>query len=464
MAASYWRSSFAVAVILRIIALATPPNFLSTDVYRYVWDGRVQGAGINPYLYIPSDPAVASLRDNAIYPHINRLYTAPTIYPPFAQMVFFAITRFAESVNSMRLAMLGFEAIAVLALAVLLKRQRLPVHRLALYLWHPLPVWEFACGAHVDAVVLAMSLLAIIAAMSNRRSLSGALLAAAALTKFLPVAIAPALYRRWDWRMPAAFLVVVVCSYALYLSAGWKVLGFLESYAAEEGMTQGQGVFIAMLLQDIGLAPLPALLGFAAIAAAVLGTMVIRALSRNRDMEAMPALAGALAIATLVLISPHYPWYFCWLVPFICFLPRASLIYLTSAVFYLYLTDEPFEPLDGPRDLRSRTRAVRFRAAPVFRAAPATRIDPVTVQPRFPDRQPRAISRRSRQERDAHAAKEPVCLYLETTNRCNLLCTTCPRTFEELEPPADMSWELFTRSSTSFRASRASSCTASASR
>jgi MoaA/NifB/PqqE/SkfB family radical SAM enzyme len=40
---------------------------------------------------------------------------------------------------------------------------------------------------------------------------------------------------------------------------------------------------------------------------------------------------------------------------------------------------------------------------------------------------------------------DPVCLYLETTNRCNLPCTTCPRTFEELEPPADMSWELFTQ-------------------
>jgi MoaA/NifB/PqqE/SkfB family radical SAM enzyme len=43
------------------------------------------------------------------------------------------------------------------------------------------------------------------------------------------------------------------------------------------------------------------------------------------------------------------------------------------------------------------------------------------------------------------AEVEPVCLYLETTNRCNLLCTTCPRTFEDLEPPADMGWELFTR-------------------
>ncbi len=47
-------------------------------------------------------------------------------------------------------------------------------------------------------------------------------------------------------------------------------------------------------------------------------------------------------------------------------------------------------------------------------------------------------------KRDAAPERPPVCLYLETTNRCNLLCTTCPRTYEELEPPADMSWELFT--------------------
>jgi MoaA/NifB/PqqE/SkfB family radical SAM enzyme len=43
------------------------------------------------------------------------------------------------------------------------------------------------------------------------------------------------------------------------------------------------------------------------------------------------------------------------------------------------------------------------------------------------------------------ATRDPVCLYLETTNRCNLLCTTCPRTYDQLEPEADMSWELFTR-------------------
>src|SRR5437870_5816100 len=49
------------------------------------------------------------------------------------------------------------------------------------------------------------------------------------------------------------------------------------------------------------------------------------------------------------------------------------------------------------------------------------------------------------------ADRDPVCLYLETTNRCNLLCETCPRTFEDLEPPADMSWDLFARIVGQFR-------------
>lgn len=59
-----------------------------------------------------------------------------------------------------------------------------------------------------------------------------------------------------------------------------------------------------------------------------------------------------------------------------------------------------------------------------------------------------AVSRRyferAEMDRTSVPVRKPVCLYLETTNRCNLLCTTCPRTYEELEPPADMSWELFT--------------------
>jgi len=66
----------------------------------------------------------------------------------------------------------------------------------------------------------------------------------------------------------------------------------------------------------------------------------------------------------------------------------------------------------------------------------------MTVQTPLP-RDPRRYFEQVDAQRTAVAQSPPVCLYLETTNRCNLLCTTCPRTYVELEPPADMSWDLF---------------------
>ena len=58
---------------------------------------------------------------------------------------------------------------------------------------------------------------------------------------------------------------------------------------------------------------------------------------------------------------------------------------------------------------------------------------------------PRRYHELVQEARTASASRPPVCLYLEVTNRCNLSCTTCPRTYEDLEPPADLSWDLFTR-------------------
>ena len=68
----------------------------------------------------------------------------------------------------------------------------------------------------------------------------------------------------------------------------------------------------------------------------------------------------------------------------------------------------------------------------------------MTVIPHSPTSDPRRYYEAAPGQVEASAEWPPVCLYLETTNRCNLLCTTCPRTYEELEPPADMSWDLFT--------------------
>src|SRR6185437_9152024 len=106
---------FGVAIVLRAYVLLFDP-MLSSDMYRYVWDGKVQAAGINPYRYIPDDPALAPLRDDAIYPNVNRHEYAPTIYPPMAQIIFAAVARVSPTVTAMKAAMVGFEIIAVIAI------------------------------------------------------------------------------------------------------------------------------------------------------------------------------------------------------------------------------------------------------------------------------------------------------------------------------------------------------------
>src|SRR5260370_33015758 len=109
----------AFAALFRLSILFTPP-LLSDDVYRYVWDGRVQAAGINPYRYVPADERLLGLRDSKIYPKINRRDYAPTAYPPGAEAIFLLTTRISQSVIWMKATMVGFEALTMWALMALL--------------------------------------------------------------------------------------------------------------------------------------------------------------------------------------------------------------------------------------------------------------------------------------------------------------------------------------------------------
>ena len=316
-------------------AILLPVGPISTDIYRYVWDGRVQAAGINPYLHRPSDPILAPLRDEDIHPKINRAATAATIYPPMSQIVFLAATRLGESVMVMKAAMVAFEGLAVFALLRLLAAGGLPRARILLYAWHPLPLFEFAGSGHVDAVAIGLMLAATLAAGSRHPFLAGALLAAGAAAKYVPVVIAPALYRRWDWRMPAGFLVALASLYVPYLGAGWGVLGFLPGYVQEEGITEG-GIFWLALASRLTALPAAAPITYlAAVALALLAVGVAVTLRPRPNAISPDAAAGLLAVFT-VSIAPHYAWYFTWLVPLLCLRLSPSLVWLTAASPVLY--------------------------------------------------------------------------------------------------------------------------------
>ena len=324
------------AALLRLVALFAPP-YLSDDIYRYVWDGRVQNAGINPYRFIPADPALQSLRDGRIYPHINRRDYAHTIYPPLAQMLFLAITRVSESVTWMKACMVACEAVAVWLLLRLLALCGLPAERVLIYAWHPLTVWEFAGSGHIDAAAIALVALALWARKRNFPVLTGITLAAATLVKLYPAMLFPVLYRRWDWKMPAAFGLTMVAGYAPYLGVGAGVFGYLPGYVQEEGLRQGWSIYLLNLMQHVvgyRFGPAAYLAMSILIVLAMAAWLVFRSNATGGWIK-----NGVLFVMVLyVLVSPHYPWYFAWLLLLLTMVPYAPMLYLTVVSFILYET------------------------------------------------------------------------------------------------------------------------------
>ena len=350
------RSTFIIVIVFaalfRLSVMFAPPQ-LSDDIYRYIWDGRVQAAGVNPYRHIPADDALKSLRDADIYTHINRRDYAQTIYPPLAQIFFFLTTRVSEGVWWMKASMILFEGVGLYALTLLLASFKVARERVIVAAWHPLAVWEVAGSGHLDALVLAFVALALVARRRGRESLTGALLAAAVLVKLFPVVLFPALYRRWGWRMPLAFCVTLVAGYAPYLSVGARrVVGYLPGYAGEEGLESGARFFLLQLARTLfgeRHAPSAAYYVFAFV---VLGALAAWCFfKRELNERDYVRRAALLATAFTVLLSPHYSWYFVWLVPFLCFAGAqtfAPLLYLTTACFMLYgtwLGDAPADML-----------------------------------------------------------------------------------------------------------------------
>jgi alpha-1,6-mannosyltransferase len=331
----------ATAVLLRLGALAAPV-YLSDDIYRYIWDGRVQAAGINPYRYIPTDTHLAPLRDEAVFPNVNRNNYAPTIYPPVAQMLFFAASRFGETVPAIKLVLVAVEAIGIGALLLVLRTAGAPAQNILFYAWHPLPVWEIAGSGHVDAAVVAFVGLALAAALTGRRGWSGAALAAATLVKFFPLVLLPALWRPGksnlgDWRWMSAFIAVVIAAYLPYLGVGSRVLGFLPAYVTEENLASGTGFWVLDVIDRTVLVPVTVYL---AVAAAVMIGLAVRALRRPADPLASLSWATALGTAAMLFASPHYAWYFVWLVALLCVAPWWPAFWPTLTAVLLYWEPE----------------------------------------------------------------------------------------------------------------------------
>ncbi|HEY1545751.1 MAG TPA: glycosyltransferase 87 family protein [Xanthobacteraceae bacterium] len=337
-----------VAIVLRIVVISIGP-FLSTDIFRYVWDGKVQAAGINPYRYVPANPALAALRDHAVYPNINRADYAVTIYPPVAQMFFLVVTRIGANITVMKLAMVLCEGAIFVSIVLLLRRLGRPVTRLVAYAWHPLPIWEIAGNGHIDALMTALMMVGLCLALFGRELRGAVAIALGALAKPFAVVVLPAVWRPWDWKAPVAVVAAVALCYAPYLSVGWGVLGFLTGgYLGEEKIASGDNLWpLAVWRGLVGVLP-GDVFAYGAIAAAVVAALALRPAFRQRNaLQLRLADINRLLLAFLFLLSPNYPWYFLMATPFAALIGGAPVWTLTigAALLQEEATWDPFVPV-----------------------------------------------------------------------------------------------------------------------
>ena len=310
--------------------LVTVPPLVSDDVYRYIWDGRVQRHRLNPYFTAPNDPEARPLHTDLTRRIDPTSAVLPTIYPPGAQLFFRLVTTLHEST----LAMAGAIVVCDLLTLIVCWRWLAAAGRdpwwVLAYAWHSLVALEGAGGGHIDALG---TLLLVTAgyALSCRRQLLAALSVAAAIAvKFLPVVLLPLFWRRLRPRDAAAALGLIGIAYLAFVSPeGGVPLGSLGAFAAHWRFNGPLFRLLEPVLSPAGVLVL-----------AVLGGLVtawrLRLLLGVDDPRSW---AWPLAV-TLLLMPVVYPWYLVWFTPFLTVRANWPLLAWTLTVPLTYLVWE----------------------------------------------------------------------------------------------------------------------------
>jgi len=322
------------ACLYRLLLVPTVPA-LSTDIYRYIWDGRVQAHGINPYLHPPQSEALIGLRDEAIYPRINRP-GSPTIYPAGAQILFHALSRLGvKSTAAFKGAVALFDMASILVLIMILIHLKLPGERVLVYAWHPLVIYELANNGHLDGFILFFVLLALLFLLQKRPAGSISSLALAASLKLYPIIILPALLREKRLRGCILFTLIFLSLYLPYLDAGQGIVGFLPEYFKNPNESFNLG------LKDYLLKILPIanhLVITLAFAAALLAAAAVVWRMPKDDISAFTSAYILVSLSLVLASGSLHPWYLIVLIPFLALFPSPAWLYFSFAVSLSYLT------------------------------------------------------------------------------------------------------------------------------
>ena len=324
-----------LSIVFRISLLPSEPTVLSNDMYRYIWDGRVQHKGINPYQYPPGAAELARIRDNKIYPNINRK-DQPTIYPAGAQLFFrISHTLMGDSVIGFKSVMVFFDTLTVLVLIALLHHHGLNLSRIIIYAWNPLVIFEIAYSGHLEGLTIFLTAAALYLSAIHKKIPGIFMLALATAVKLYPALLLTAFLNRGARiKGLVAFLITILLLYLPFMEAGKHISGFLPVYLQNpyESFNLGLKHFLRQLIPGLDYYLLTLL--FITLLA-VAGLVIC--FRNKKDSEVLwysYFLAGLLMI--LMPASLH-PWYVILIIPFLTVFPNVAWLVFSCTVSLSYL-------------------------------------------------------------------------------------------------------------------------------
>ncbi len=367
---------WAVPVVFRLLLLTTEPT-LSDDVYRYLWDGHVATQGVSPYSY----PIFAPELDPYEIP-ARRLANNPQLaspYLPAAHGLFAVAAAILPSRPlTMQLLMTLFDLGSAGLLVGIMTRVGLPGHRVALYLWNPIVIVEIAHGAHLDAFMIFLALLAVRLSLTGTglRPLSPVALALATLTRPIPALLAPVLWWRWSWPLRVSFIVVTLAIVAPFGfgQGGWGLLGqptgtglfgSARVYSQEFRFNSGLFTWIEQSAGQLSFDPNVASKVVGALMVTILLGTWLAARRADDDLRLVRLLVVPV-LGYIVLTPVFHPWYLLLAVAlltlttpkpgecgdrWLLLLPWAYLTAASSLSYLTYRDPEAFAELDWVRNV-----------------------------------------------------------------------------------------------------------------
>ncbi len=357
------------SIVFQLTLLPSQPD-LSDDIYRYIWDGKLQDFKINPYAYAPDDPLLTVYHSKELpalvnFPHIK------TIYPPLSQLIFrLSYILFGESVTGMKFLFILFQLGSCLVFYLLLLERGQNPLLILLFAWNPLVVMETSVNGHLDIVMVFFLLLSLFFFYRHRYILSGIAFASAVLSKLIPIILLPLfllyLFKKGvapptqDATQPAdksrnsgkvcffctflqginkkrgglrksgsfltAFLLTIASFYALYLGSAINMFLTALNYSSKWYFNNPLFHIIHFLVKSN---PLAHLISFSLF---VVGFLVIFVSSLSFEKKIFYA-----AFAFVFLNPTIHPWYLILLVGLLC-IYQWDVVILWSGVVILSYT------------------------------------------------------------------------------------------------------------------------------